>query len=186
MFGKARMHFGSFCRGIAGEVIASTTHEVDFDSSGHFTQAEKEALHDAFHHFKLLCILIKIIEKGMAGKIKKSNEEIGRVFMEALGLAYADNHDNGIEKVAEFEELFQGFVKYNESIPEHELAKEGLGYYACVYMAEKYAANRDHETGNARFKIISEIAFYWFNTLDKFFEETFKKVKLIDESCLLS
>ena len=51
MFGKARMHFGAFCRGIAGEVIASTTHEVDFDSSGLFTQVEKETLHDAVRSF---------------------------------------------------------------------------------------------------------------------------------------
>jgi hypothetical protein len=182
MFGKARMYLGSFCRGIAGEVIASTTHELDFDSSGHFTQAEKEALHDALHHFKLLCILIKIMEKGMAGKIKKSNEEIGQDFMEALGLAYADNHDNGVEKVAEFEELFQGFVKYSETILEHDLAKDGLGFYACVYFTEKFVPKRDNEKESARFRIISEIAFYWFKTLDKYFEDTFKKIKLIDQS----
>jgi hypothetical protein len=46
MFGKKLMHFGSFCRGITGEIIGSSSHDIDFDSSGHFTQSEKELIHN--------------------------------------------------------------------------------------------------------------------------------------------
>ena len=83
----------------------------------------------------------------MAGKIKKSNEEIGETFMEALVFAYSDNHENGVEKVAEFEEMFQGFVKYNECIPEYELAKDESGVLSCVYFAENICARSGKSTG---------------------------------------
>lgn len=189
-FGKEKIYLGTFCRIICSDVIQfqSLPYEkyLQADSEKVLSKGEYEAFNNELPNYRILLLVSGVLQKSSEGKIPHDSEEIGKIFVQALQLAYEDNNYSEEEKmerinlfVLDVEKLFD----YIETIDDKEISDKGLMFHASMYFSKKFKTfadmkNDDYSkqgtfvalTNNNR-KIIKD-----------YFQTSFKKVKIINDN----
>jgi hypothetical protein len=187
IFGKRKMYLGGYLRWILLETIKLPNifnlDNLELADPEHiFTEEEKLKIVEIIPKFLILSIFTKIFEKAMYNKIKRTGYDVGLIFIQSLTLAYEDFGFETEYAKKNFKPLFDDYMEYVSVLKDEDFKNE-FGLILCHYISQLIIPNKNENTVD----IIAKRGFYSFNIFKnvyknyvKFFDDTFKNIKLLD------
>lgn len=193
LFSKEKMYLGSFCRVLCSDIIqlpnVSYENHLQADSQDGLTKEEYEAFNNQLPNFRILLLASGILQKSSEGKIKQTSEEIGKVFVQALKLAYEDNNyskEDVNQKLDTYLAEIEDFVSYLDSVDEEKVNKEGLISCASVYFLKKFDAFMNSDKNFDKHGTFSALINCNRKLIKNYFESAFKKVNILDNELAMN
>ena len=189
-FGKEKMHLGSFCRIICSDVIQlqSLSYEkyLQSDNQQILSKDEYEAFNNELPNYRILLLVSGVLQKSSEGKIPYDSEEIGKIFVQALKLAYDDNNyseEQTMEKVNLFVSDGEEFFDYLETIGDKEISDKDLMFHASMYFTKKFKtfANMKNDNYNKQGTFVA-LTNNNRKIIKDYFGTSFKKVKILNDN----
>ena len=189
LFRKEKMYLGSFCRSICSDIIQipSLSYQ-DFLKSNEnnqiiLTKEEYEAFNNQLSNYRLLVLYSGVLQKSLDGKIKYTNEEINKIFVQALQLTYEDNKyskDVISAMVNSFAREMKNFSNYLQTVDKEKINKYELIVHVSMYFTTKFVIFNNTKNDANKRSTFTALTNNNRKITKDYFEKVFKKVNILD------